>query len=44
MGAGTMFWLNLLIAWTGIGWLFLILLAACAKTKAEDSYYQRANL
>jgi Superinfection immunity protein len=41
MGAGTMFWVNLLIGWTIIGWLVLIILAACAKTQAQDTYYQR---
>jgi len=41
MGTGTMFCLNLFIGWTVVGWLFLILVAACAKTTAEDKYYQR---
>ncbi len=40
MGCGTMFLLNLFLGWTVIGWLFMIGIAACAKTTAEDNYYR----
>jgi hypothetical protein len=42
-GWGLLAVLNLLIGWTGIGWLACIWWAAFGETKTELDYYTRAG-
>lgn len=41
--SGALFFVNLLLGWTGLGWLFCMIWAATGATRAQDAYYRNAS-
>jgi hypothetical protein len=39
---GSLFFVNLILGWTLIGWLLCFVWAATAATKAQDKFYEQA--
>jgi hypothetical protein len=39
--SGWLFVINLLLGWTGLGWIVCLLWAVCGQTKAQDAYWRQ---
>ena len=39
--SGWLFAANLLLGWSGLGWIACLLWAVCGQTQAEDAYWRR---